>query len=98
LQERLMYGTDWLMVLMEPNAAGSLTIAEDAWHAVDQAMSAQTPSFSDRFFALNAIRWLGLAPGDASWTRLQDFYRRNGIDAPEPAWMTQVRRLTVPAT
>jgi len=95
-QDRLMYGTDWLMLLMEKNVDGCLSIAENALSAVDAALPPQTPSFSDRFFAFNAIRWLGLRPGESSWNRLETFYRTNGIDtnADPPAWMTKVRHLT----
>jgi len=94
-QDRFMYGTDWLMVLMERNADDCLKIAEDAFNAIDATVPQQTPSFSDRFFAFNAIRWLGLSPGGSSWNRLTAFYRKNGIDTDvnPPTWMNKVRAL-----
>ncbi|MDR3775701.1 MAG: amidohydrolase family protein [Terracidiphilus sp.] len=85
--DRLMYGTDWLMLLQEPHVENYQSDFESLMTEIDLACK-QTPPISQRFFGLNAARWLGLARGEATRTRLDDFYKHNAID--EPRWMAKV--------
>jgi hypothetical protein len=82
------------MVLQVPNEDGYLKIFESAFAGLDALALSPSP-LSDRFFALNAVRWLGLAPGQPTWTRLNTFYQNNGIDTVRnpPKWITKVAML-----
>jgi hypothetical protein len=90
LGERLMYGTDWEMVVIEGR---STTGYLDDFQAVLDRLAA-TPGLDprgdlvNRFFGLNAIGFLGLRAGEAPRQRLDDFHRGR----PQPAWMAKVDR------
>jgi hypothetical protein len=85
--DRLMYGTDWFMVLQEPSVEEYFADFQSMMKVIDSAMP-QTPPISQRFFALNAIRWLGLEDGSPTRTRLENFYKQNDVTTPE--WMVKV--------
>ncbi len=88
LAERLMYGTDWDMIVIEGKAtAGYL----DDFQAMFDRLAATSGLDPDkdlvnRFFGLNAIEYLGLRPGQCTRQRLDDFHRGR----PQPAWMAKV--------
>jgi amidohydrolase family protein len=88
LAERLMYGTDWDMMVIEGKATrgylddfmtmfGQLALKPDLDPQHDLV---------NRFFGLNAIDYLGLRPGKRTRQRLDDFHRGR----PQPAWMAKV--------
>ena len=85
-----MYGTDWMMTLTQKNVKGYL----DEFVA-NIADLRKTPGVrqdvSDRFFARNAVTYLGLQRNDANRKRLERFYSRKNIDSPD--WMMKVDRL-----
>jgi len=95
LSDRLMYGTDWLMFLLETHSEDCLTISENALRQVDADLPHEGRSYSDRFFALNAVRFLGLERGKPARKRLEDFYQKNGmnITTDPPSWMKKVDAL-----
>lgn len=94
LHDRVLYGTDWLMLLLEKNSKDCLSAMESAFAELDNSPH-QGASYADRFFALNAIEWLGLAPNGATRRRLEDFYRRSEMDLEKnpPHWMAKVDAL-----
>ena len=91
LGERLMYGTDWEMVVIE----GSLTTGylDDFMAVFDQlaADSSLNPrgDLVNRFFGRNAVEYLGLRKGNATRQRLDAFHRGR----PQPGWMAKVDAL-----
>jgi predicted TIM-barrel fold metal-dependent hydrolase len=88
LAERLMYGTDWDMMVIEGKAtAGYL----DDFQAMFDRLAVKPGldpghDLVNRFFGLNAIEYLGLRPGQRTRQRLDDFHRGR----PQPAWMAKV--------
>jgi hypothetical protein len=96
LSDRLMYGTDWLMLLMEQQSENCLSVSEFALRQVDADMPHPGAPYSDRFFALNAVRFLGLERGQPARKRLEAFYQKNGIDISKdpPEWMKKIDTIT----
>jgi predicted TIM-barrel fold metal-dependent hydrolase len=88
LYDHLIYGSDWLMLLQESNVDLYFKVFQNALQSVDQALP-QSPPISDRFFALNTARWIGLFRGQPTRTRLEGFYRKSGI-ARFPDWMAKL--------
>ncbi|MBV9077746.1 MAG: hypothetical protein JO048_09695 [Methylobacteriaceae bacterium] len=94
LAERLMYGSDWEMLLIE---GGDTTAYLGNFVGIFQALDrqptlrAETP-LSDRFFGLNAARYLDLRSNTTNSTRgrLDRFYSAYGV--PKPAWQVKVDR------
>jgi predicted TIM-barrel fold metal-dependent hydrolase len=91
LHDHIMYGTDWLMLLIANNSESCLRIFEQALTLLDQTPHSGI-SYADRFFAGNAIEFLGLAKGSVSRGRLEVFYRKNGMNLTRkpPDWMSKV--------
>jgi hypothetical protein len=101
LTERLMYGTDWDLLLN----AGVVNQYFDQFVAMfkrlDGAVSVPGPAtLSRRFFGYNALDWAGLRTGGAARQRLDDFYRINGIgtNGPKPDWMEKADNVPVTVT
>ena len=93
LGQRLMYGTDWDMVVIEGRATQGYL---DDFQAMLQAlagMSGLDPDrdLVDRCFGRNAADYLGLRQGQATRRRLDAFHRGR----PQPAWMAKVDRARV---
>jgi hypothetical protein len=88
LSERLMYGTDWEMVVIE----GKLTTGYfDDFQVVFDRLAARPGldpkgDLVNRFFGLNAVDYLGLRPGQLPRQRLDAFHRGR----PQPAWMAKL--------
>ena len=95
LADRLMYGTDWEMVVVEGQSTRDyLKDFEQLFSALDAtAPPGSWPSYSDRFFGRNAAEFLDLRSTDVRSTRqrMEKFYADHGI--PTPLWMTKVDRL-----
>ena len=93
LLERLMYGTDWTMILPQKNVERYLSDFIDVMRRVEEAepgISARQMRLSDAFFGRNAVEFLGLATGRGNRGRLERFYAQNKV--PEPDWMRKVGR------
>ena len=86
---RMMYGSDWLFLIEEPNYASYLEDFAAMLHAIDQGLS---PAVTDRIFGWNAVDWLGLRKGKPTRQRLEAFYQSRGMDAANhpPEWMRKV--------
>ena len=94
--ERLMYGTDWYLLIRESGYTSYLAKFRQLMQEIDKELPAE-PLISQRFFALNAVRWLGLLPGDCTRKRLERFYTNNQIDLDHnpPDWITKIRAVSV---
>jgi predicted TIM-barrel fold metal-dependent hydrolase len=91
---RLMYGTDWTMVLTQKNVERYLSDFMDVMRRVEQAepdIRARQTTLSDAFFGLNAVEYLGLRKGRGNRRRLEAFYARNRLA--EPDWMKKVNTI-----
>ncbi len=86
LSRRLMYGTDWEMVIIEGGTTAYLDQFEGVLNGLAQD-SAINPDkdLADRFFGLNAAVYLGLRRGDYNRARLDGFF-----GAAKPHWMAKV--------
>jgi len=91
LTERLMYGTDWTMILSEKNVDRYLSDFIDVMRRIEDAhpgIGARHSTLSDAFFGRNAVEFLGLRSGRRNRSRLESFYAQNKV--PEPDWMHKV--------
>lgn len=89
--ERLMYGTDWTMILPQKNVERYLSDFIDVMRrieAVQPGIDARQTTLSDAFFGRNAVEFLGLRAGRGNRGRLEDFYAQNKV--PEPDWLRKV--------
>jgi hypothetical protein len=90
LAQRLMYGTDWEMIVREGRTSSDyLARFEAMFSALDPQQLGAKGRLSDRFFGANAAIFLGLGPNQPNRTRLDRYY---GLSA-KPAWMSKVDRL-----
>lgn len=83
LAQRLMYGTDWEMIIIEGRTTNDYLKSFEGIFAkldTDTSLGAQG-RLSDRFFGQNAANYLGLHRGSATRARLEAFYRRSGVSA-----------------
>jgi len=89
--ERLMYGTDWTMILPQKNAERYLSDFVDVMRRIETAepgIGARQTTLSNAFFGRNAVEFLGLRAGRGNRRRLETFYAQNKV--PEPDWMRKV--------
>lgn len=89
--ERLMYGTDWTMILPQKNVERYLSDFIDVMHRIEAAepdIGARQTTLSNAFFGRNAVEYLGLRAGRGNRRRLETFYEQNKV--PEPDWMRKV--------
>jgi predicted TIM-barrel fold metal-dependent hydrolase len=91
--QRLMYGTDWEMVVLEGSMSGEyLTRFEAMYRALDRDKSLGADgTLSNRFFGINAAKFLGLGIGQPNRRRLDQYY---GLSS-KPAWMAKVDSIPV---
>lgn len=86
LSRRLMYGSDWQMILMEGR------FRENYLRRFERVFSSlglsRSGTLGNDFFGLNAMNFLGLSKGQATRERLDAFYARRAV--PPPAWMKKV--------
>ncbi len=93
LPERLMYGSDWEMLTTQVDADRYFDRFGSVFRQIDDALPGARPRGlrpSDAFFGWNAVSYLGLAAGTRSRARLEKFYRKHGLPAPD--WMIKVDR------
>jgi predicted TIM-barrel fold metal-dependent hydrolase len=89
--ERLMYGTDWTMILPQKNVERYLSDFIDVMRRLEQAepgLSGRQTTLSNAFFGRNAVEYLGLGTGRGNRRRLETFYAQNKLA--EPDWMKKV--------
>lgn len=93
LAQRLMYGSDWEMLVIEGSANTKyLSNFEKIFAQLDSdpSMGAQG-KLSARFFGINAVNYLSLRPGSATRARLEAFYATRAI--PTPQWAHKISAL-----
>lgn len=89
LPSRLMYGTDWNLLInfgqIKPYLADFISIFND----IDKATASHA---SQQFFGSNAAEWIGLKKGMPARKRVTDFYKKNGLnpDSTPPTWMQKL--------
>jgi predicted TIM-barrel fold metal-dependent hydrolase len=91
LYERLMYGSDWTMILPQVHVERYLSDFIDVMRRIQPAPQwspARGTSLADAFFGQNAADYLGLRRGQPNRRRLESFYAAN--DVPEPDWMRKL--------
>lgn len=92
LTERLMYGTDWTMLLPQKNVEHYLQEFIGVMRRVEQSTLAgaapRGASLSDAFFGANAVNYLGLSRGRRTRERLDAFYGRYDVSTPD--WMAKI--------
>jgi len=88
LSHRLMYGTDWEMVIMEGGTTAYLDLFGNILGdlAQDSTISPRH-DLADRFFGLNAAGYLGLRKGEANRWRLERFFGSTTLP-----WMVKLDR------
>jgi len=95
LAQRLMYGSDWEMLIIAGAAnTGYLADFEQIFAQLDSDSTLGAKGkLSDRFFGFNAVNYLSLRPGSATRTRLDAFYTAHGIRTPQ--WAHKIIARTV---
>jgi predicted TIM-barrel fold metal-dependent hydrolase len=88
--ERLMYGSDYLMIVMEQHWGEYLRKYRMVIRDINETL--KFPGFDENFFGRNAAQYLGLhEPADGkpnNFTRLCKFYEDNRV--PAPGWMAKL--------
>ena len=87
LRQRLMYGSDWTMILPLERVESYLVEFEGVMRRVVEDHG-QPAAVQRDFFGHNAARFLGLAKGEKTRARLEKFYALNRIDSPD--WMAKL--------
>lgn len=91
LYDRLMYGTDWTMILPQVHVERYLSDFIDVMRRIQADthwLDARGTTLADAFFGRNAVEYLGLKRGQPNRRRLEAFYAANAV--PEPDWMKKV--------
>lgn len=91
LRERLMYGSDWSMILPQKNVERYLSAFMDVMRKIEALQPGTTvrqTSLSNAFFGTNAAEFLGLTKRQRNRQRLEAFYAKHAV--PEPDWMAKV--------
>lgn len=91
MPERLMYGSDWHMILTQENVKNYLENFIELMNRVEEnapTRSVRQTSLSDAFFGRNAVEFLGLGANRGNRGRLERFYANNAV--PQPDWMRKV--------
>ena len=86
-RNRLMYGSDWKMLVLEKHSEDYL----GRFYQVISELSSNGDNLMDDFFGANASRFLGLRKGEASRVRLERFYEDQ--DMPLPVWIDKVDKI-----
>jgi len=75
--DRLVFGSDWIMLGKEPRSA---EYAVDVIAFLKSEVGIKSQTTMDRVMRFNAVRFLGLAPGNQTRERLVSFYKRYELD------------------
>jgi len=95
LPDRLMYGSDWKMLLTEGRSAEYLADFAGIVQSVQNELAGHgqpLPGLLDNFLGKNAARFLGLRSGEGNRDRLSDFYRKK-MGNMRPTWSQKVDSL-----
>ena len=88
LSRRLMYGTDWEMVIIEGGTTAYLDLFERVMGGLARDPTINpNGDLADRFFGLNAANYLGLRKGEANRWRLERFFGSKTLP-----WMVKLDR------
>ena len=93
LQNRLMYGSDWSLVMLENDMEKYFADFVSMFKQLDAQAGESTENLSNKFFGANAVDYLGLQDGGTR-KRLTDFYSDNKIafgPQGQPAWMSKIQ-------
>jgi predicted TIM-barrel fold metal-dependent hydrolase len=93
LASRLMYGTDWNLLMTVGKIDSYFKQFLDIFTTLDSSgQSVNGHSVMERFFGWNAVDYIGLRRGQPARQRLEEFYRRHDIDLNRdpPGWMRKV--------
>lgn len=88
LPDRLMYGSDWSLLMMEADMRAYFDNFVKMYSGFDA-----TGKLSGKFFGDNAVAYLGLKDGRTR-DRLQDFYTKNAVHfetGGQPIWMRKIQ-------
>nr|WP_315597677.1 amidohydrolase family protein [uncultured Cupriavidus sp.] len=91
LRERLMYGTDWTMILPQKNVDRYLADFIELMgriEAEETGVVVRQTTLTNAFFGKNAVDFLGLMPGMPTRMRLENFYADNHVSTPD--WTRKV--------
>lgn len=91
MRERLMYGTDWTMILPQKNVERYLSDFIQVMRRIEDAepgIGVRQTTLTDAFFGRNAVEFLGLRSGRGNRSRLDAFYAQNKVLPPD--WLTKV--------
>ncbi len=94
LASRLMYGSDWSLLMNQGNVDQYLAQFVQAFEDVDTKYPAeQGRKMSQRFFGWNAMDWVGFAKNAQALARLTNFYSAHQIDVQvsPPDWMQKLK-------
>jgi hypothetical protein len=95
LPDRLMYGSDWSLLMLEDKMQQYFTDFVAMYSRLDESLSPSrgaSSTLSNRFFGENAVDYLGLRDG-RNRQRLVNFYNTRGMTfGPNgrPAWMGKI--------
>jgi hypothetical protein len=95
LQDRIMYGSDWSLVMLETDMEKYFADFVSMYLQLDASLSPSdesTKRLSCRFFGENAVDYLGLRDG-CTRKRLTKFYDDRGVtfsSEEQPAWMRKI--------
>lgn len=96
LPDRLMYGSDWSLLMLEEEMQKYFADFVSMYLQLDKSRPASGESqvsLSDRFFGANAIDYLGLRDGRGR-QRLANFYATHGMtfdQGQQPVWMEKIK-------
>jgi predicted TIM-barrel fold metal-dependent hydrolase len=93
LAERLMYGTDWNLLMTNGDIDSYLRSFVELFEGLpNSSATIAGHSIKDRFFGWNAVDFLGLKKGQPTRSRLEVFYEKNDVDykTTPPVWMVKV--------
>lgn len=91
LPRRLMFGTDWKMLLVEAHSNTYFNAFEQLLKEFSQTLGQGFASLPDDVFARNAADFLMLRAGEPGHVRAKRFYDKRGV--PDPIWMSKLARL-----
>lgn len=92
LQDRLMYGSDWSLIMQEKDMEAYFDDFVWMFSQLDQMIppsEGSSKTLSSKFFGENAVDYLGLRDG-ATRQRLTNFYADHNATF-EPAWITKTK-------
>ena len=87
LPDRMMYGSDWSLLMLEQDMKSYFSDFVTLYAGIDS-----TGSLSEKFFGENAVDYLGLQDG-ATRQRLVNFYKDNQVKfdhGGQPIWMQKI--------